>query len=144
MGPPHVLPNVRELIDRRAIPDPQPDGFATLRPEAGCTGRPGVCRRGGLDRAVLPHGAFYPVRPAQGFTLFEALDHPEGRPFEAGRSYRFRASYRVEAPVWYQGRLRLQPAALEGGPVTIAVVPLLKGLPPQTHTLVGQLRWAQP
>jgi hypothetical protein len=78
----------------------------------------------------------YRVRPAQGFTLFEALDHPEGRPFEAGQPYLFRASYRTEAPVWYHGRLRLQPAALEGGPVTVTVLPLLPGLSAQSHPLV--------
>jgi serine/threonine protein kinase len=82
-----------------------------------------------------PDCQLYAVRPAQGFTLFEALGHPEGRPFVAGRPYRFRASYRSQAPVWYHGRLRVAPAILEGGAVTVAVVPLLPGLRPLTCEL---------
>jgi hypothetical protein len=77
----------------------------------------------------------YLVQPGRGFTLFESLNHPENEPFVAGRAYPFRASYRTEAPVWYHGRLRLQPMTLEGGPVTVSVVPLVAGLRPQTHTL---------
>ena len=38
----------------------------------------------------------YLVRPARGFTLFEALDPPQDNGFRAGQSYRFRASYRAE------------------------------------------------
>jgi WD40 repeat protein len=75
----------------------------------------------------------YAVRPAEGFTLFEALDQPEGETFRAGASYRFRASYRSEAPVWFAGRLRTAADA-DGGEVTVMVVPL-DGREPTTYRL---------
>jgi hypothetical protein len=49
----------------------------------------------------------YFVEPSGGFILFEALGHPDEAPFDAGREYRFRASYRAEAPAWYDGRLQI-------------------------------------
>lgn len=49
----------------------------------------------------------YLVQPAQGFTLFEALDHQDDEPFIIGRSYRFRASYRADPPAWYEGQLHI-------------------------------------
>jgi len=52
----------------------------------------------------------YRVRPAQGFTLFEAIKHPKGEPFLAGETYQFRASYRAEPPAWYDGRLKYRRA----------------------------------
>jgi hypothetical protein len=90
-----------------------------------------------LAYAYFGHPACRPyvVRPAQGFTLFEALDHAEEEPFMAGRPYRFRASYRAEAPVWFGGRLRAQQAPLEGGDVSVLVVPLTEGAAPQTCPL---------
>jgi hypothetical protein len=81
-----------------------------------------------------PHCEPYLIRPAQGFTLFEALGHPEGTPFLAGQEYQFRASYRAEAPVWYEGRLRApQPPSQEE--VSILVLPLTAGGVPQTYRL---------
>jgi hypothetical protein len=77
----------------------------------------------------------YAVRPAQGFTLFEALDNADEKPFLAGRTYRFRASYRAEAPVWFGGRLRAQQAPLQGEDVSVLVVPLVEGAAPQTCPL---------
>jgi hypothetical protein len=77
----------------------------------------------------------YFVQPARGFTLFEAIDHRDDEPFIVGRTYCFRASYRATAPVWYHGRLRLAPPTLEGGPVTVSVVPMLPGMPAQSRTL---------
>jgi WD40 repeat protein len=78
----------------------------------------------------------YEVEPARGFTFFEAINHPADAPFVAGRPYRFRASYRLEAPVWYEGRLRSPAAsALQAGDVSVLVAPLSGGGAPQTHRL---------
>jgi hypothetical protein len=74
-----------------------------------------------------PGCAPYPVGPAQAFALFEALDHGDGEPFRPGGTYRFRASYRAEAPVWYTGRLRLQEGTLPHEGVSVLVVPLTGG-----------------
>jgi WD40 repeat protein/serine/threonine protein kinase len=75
----------------------------------------------------------YAILPAEGFTLFEALDHPENEPFHPGFSYRFRASYRSEAPVWFAGRLR-SAADADGSAVSVMVVPL-DGSGPTTYRL---------
>ncbi len=76
----------------------------------------------------------YLVRPAQGFTLFEVLDHPVDAPFEAGRSYRFRASYRTEAPLWFDGRLRIPQALPQEEDVSVMVAPLT-GIEPKIYPL---------
>jgi hypothetical protein len=76
----------------------------------------------------------YLVRPARGFTLFEALDHPDDQPFRAGQAYRFRASYRAEAPVWFDGPLRARPAPADDADVSVLVAPL-DGSPPRTYAL---------
>jgi O-acetyl-ADP-ribose deacetylase (regulator of RNase III) len=76
----------------------------------------------------------YLVRPAKGFTLFEAIDQPDDLPFLAGSTYRFRASYRKEAPAWYNGRLRVQEGSLQSDDVSIVVMPL-SGIMPQTYAL---------
>ncbi len=66
----------------------------------------------------------YLVQPAQGFTLFEALHHPEEDPFTCGESYQFLASYRSEAPLWYNGHLQMQQATLQRENISIMVIPL--------------------
>jgi O-acetyl-ADP-ribose deacetylase (regulator of RNase III) len=76
----------------------------------------------------------YPVRPAQGFTLFEAIDQPDDVPFLAGGTYHFRASYRSEAPAWYNGRLRTQEGPLQSDDVSVVVMPL-SGVMPKTYKL---------
>jgi O-acetyl-ADP-ribose deacetylase (regulator of RNase III) len=76
----------------------------------------------------------YPVRPAQGFTLFEAIDQPDDVPFLAGGTYHFRASYRTEAPAWYNGRLRTQEGPLQSDDVSVVVMPL-SGVMPETYKL---------
>jgi hypothetical protein len=76
----------------------------------------------------------YPVEPAAGFATFEAVDNPADTPFRAGRAYRFRASYRTEAPVGYSGRLR-RPTPLQGAGVEVMVAPLAGGAVPSTYRL---------
>lgn len=76
----------------------------------------------------------YAVQAAQGFTLFEALDHQEGTPFEAGQSYRFRASYRVEAPLWYSGRVRRSQELPSTEDISVLVAPLI-GVEPTIYPL---------
>jgi hypothetical protein len=63
----------------------------------------------------------YPVQPSEGFILFEAINHPAEAPFVAGREYLFRASYRTEAPVWYDGRLQ-QTQPPEPGAEELSVI----------------------
>jgi hypothetical protein len=68
----------------------------------------------------------YFVEESEGFTLFEALGHPDEEPFDAGREYRFRASYRAEAPAWYNGRLqRTQREAHEDEKLIVLVSSLI-------------------
>jgi serine/threonine protein kinase/O-acetyl-ADP-ribose deacetylase (regulator of RNase III) len=81
-----------------------------------------------------PHAEPYNVRPASGFTLIEALDQPEGEHFVGGRTYRFRASYRTEAPVWYDGRLQIQAGEVQMHGVSIMVMPLSE-IVPSTYPL---------
>jgi hypothetical protein len=76
----------------------------------------------------------YRVRAAGGFALFEAINHPEGKPFETGQHYTFRASYRSEAPDWYEGRLRRQEASVEGNGLSVLVMKL-NGEAPETYPL---------
>lgn len=71
-----------------------------------------------------PHAEPYVVQPAQGFTLFEALDVAENELFVAGGTYRFRASYRTEAPAWYEGRLQIQQGNIEAQDLSVMVMPL--------------------
>ena len=66
----------------------------------------------------------YWVRPAQGFTLFETIDHPEDDSFLAGEMYRFRASYRAEPPAGYDGRLHVQVEPLQAEPPTVMIIPI--------------------
>jgi tetratricopeptide (TPR) repeat protein/O-acetyl-ADP-ribose deacetylase (regulator of RNase III) len=77
----------------------------------------------------------YLVRPSRGFVLIEAIDQPEDAPFLKGKTYRFRASYRAEAPVWYDGRLHIQTEPLEGEDVSVLIAPVMSGVEPQTHRL---------
>jgi hypothetical protein len=73
-----------------------------------------------------PLCAPYFVEPSEGFILFEALGHPDEAPFDPGQEYRFRASYRAEAPAWYGGRLQFtQPAE---GPDDEAISVLVNSL----------------
>jgi serine/threonine protein kinase len=76
----------------------------------------------------------YFVRQAQGFTLFEAVNHPDDAPFLAGETYQFRASYRTEAPEWYEGRLRVQQQELLNENLSVMVLPL-SGILPETYGL---------
>jgi hypothetical protein len=71
-----------------------------------------------------PHAAPYAVQPAQGFTLFEAVNHPESELFIAGETYRFRASYRTEAPAWFEGRLQIQQGDITAQDLSVIVMPL--------------------
>ncbi|MUG95771.1 AAA family ATPase [Scytonema sp. UIC 10036] len=64
----------------------------------------------------------YIVRASQGFTFFEAINPPNNDRFQAGKEYRFRASYRREAPVWYKGRLHMGSAPGEGEKISVMVV----------------------
>lgn len=75
----------------------------------------------------------YLVQPAQGFTLFESIDNPEDAYFMAGRPYRFRASYRAEAPVWHDGQLRSLHSPLEGEDISVIVKQF--GHKSETHRL---------
>ncbi len=70
-----------------------------------------------------PHAEPYAVQPAQGFTLFEAVDSPKDELFLAGGTYRFRASYRTEAPAWYDGRLQLQYGSIATQDLSVMVLP---------------------
>jgi O-acetyl-ADP-ribose deacetylase (regulator of RNase III) len=81
-----------------------------------------------------PDCAPYPVRVARGFTVFEPIDHLGDAPLAAGQQYRFRASYRAEAPAWFGGRLHIHQAPLAGEELSVAVLPLT-GDPPITRTL---------
>jgi hypothetical protein len=74
------------------------------------------------------------VQRAQGFTLFEAVNQPEGALFRPGQSYRFRASYRTEAPAWYDGRLHVQEHALSTEDMSVMVMPL-SGVEPTYYKL---------
>ena len=76
-----------------------------------------------------PQCAPYEVEPADGFTLFEPLGMTGDETFEAGRTYRFRASYRGELPAWYGGRRRVRHAPLDGTGVSVLVAPLMGGSP---------------
>lgn len=71
-----------------------------------------------------PHAEPYWVQPAQGFTLFEAVNQPEGEIFRRGQRYRFRASYRSEAPAWYEGRLHVQEHDISTEDMSVMVMPL--------------------
>src|SRR5205807_1438380 len=56
------------------------------------------------------------------------------RAFRAGQTYRFRASYRASAPVWYPG-----PVGVAGpleGEMKVRVVPFAAGLAPVVLPLV--------
>ncbi len=77
----------------------------------------------------------YLVRPSQGFTFFEAINPPENDKFLAGKSYRFRASYRTEAPVWYSGRLSLQEISKEAEDLSVMMVRLTGEMPPEFYQL---------
>lgn len=84
-----------------------------------------------------PHCRPYLVQTAQGFALFEVLDHPVDAPLQPGQRYRFRASYRTEVPGWYGGRLRRLPATFQGeedDPLSVLVMPL-DGSPPRQYPL---------
>lgn len=81
----------------------------------------------------------YVVEPAEGFALFEVLDHPLDQAFQSGATYRFRASYRAQLPTWYNGRLRslpatLQPFGVEADDLSVLVMPL-DGRSPERYTL---------
>jgi hypothetical protein len=68
----------------------------------------------------------YFVEHSEGFILFEVIGHPEEEPFDAGREYRFRASYRAEAPAWYNGRLQHTEREAEAdAKITVLVSSLL-------------------
>jgi hypothetical protein len=77
----------------------------------------------------------YLVRPSQGFTFFEAINPPENDKFLAGESYDFRASYRTEAPVWYNGRLSLQEISKEAENLSVMMVHLTGEMPPEFYQL---------
>jgi GH24 family phage-related lysozyme (muramidase)/O-acetyl-ADP-ribose deacetylase (regulator of RNase III) len=81
-----------------------------------------------------PHAEPYWVQPAQGFTLFEAIDQGEDKPFLSGETYRFRASYRTEAPAWYGGRLQMQAGNLAGEDLSVMIMPLT-GVTPEIYPL---------
>ena len=71
-----------------------------------------------------PHAEPYQVQPAQGFTLFEAVDSPKDELFVGGGTYLFRASYRTEAPAWYDGRLQIQHGSIAGQDLSVIVIPM--------------------
>jgi hypothetical protein len=75
----------------------------------------------GLAYALFAHPGCrpYAVRPARGFTFVEALDEPADGAYRPGGVYRFRASYRSEAPTWYEGRLRVRTEPLAGDGIEI-------------------------
>ena len=77
----------------------------------------------------------YLVRSSQGFTFFEAINPPENDNFLAGESYDFRASYRTEAPVWYDGRLTVQQMSSETEDLSVMMVHLTGEIPPETYPL---------
>jgi hypothetical protein len=81
-----------------------------------------------------PNAEPYWVERAQGFTLFEAVNQPASELFMPGQSYRFRASYRCEAPVWYDGRLQIQEHDLNTQDMSVMVMPLM-GVEPIFHKL---------
>ncbi|MDA0165331.1 TGS domain-containing protein [Solirubrobacter ginsenosidimutans] len=86
-------------------------------------------RQDWLAYAVFGHPqcAIYLVRPAGGFALFEAIDEPEHGAFLAGHVYRFRVSYRAEAPAWYDGRLHTRDWRPSTDDVSVAVIPMAGG-----------------
>ena len=77
----------------------------------------------------------YLVRPSQGFTFFEAINPPENDCFEAGKSYQFRASYRIQAPVWYNGRLSIQQISSKTEDLSVMTVGLSGEIPLKTDPL---------
>lgn len=81
-----------------------------------------------------PHAEPYWVQRAQGFTLLEAVNQPEGELFRRGRSYRFRVSYRSEAPAWYDGRLHVQEHDISSEDMSVMVMPL-SGVEPTYYKL---------
>jgi hypothetical protein len=89
-----------------------------------------------LAYAHFGHPWCYPylVRPAQGFTLFETINHPKGDPFLAGETYRFRASYRIEPPANYVGQLMARGMPLQGENVSVLIMPLM-GVMPKIYPL---------
>jgi hypothetical protein len=83
-----------------------------------------------------PHCEPYLVKTARGFTLFESLDAPEDDRFQAGGTYQFRASYRREAPVWHEGRIRTQQLPLDGEDVSVKILSMTGEIPSQSHPLL--------
>ena len=81
-----------------------------------------------------PHAEPYWVQRAQGFALLEAVNQPEGELFCRGRSYRFRVSYRSEAPAWYDGRLHVQEHDVSAEEMSVMVMPL-SGVEPTYYKL---------
>jgi hypothetical protein len=68
--------------------------------------------------------------------LFESLDAPEDDRFQAGGTYQFRASYRREAPVWHEGRIRTQQLPLDGEDVSVKILSMTGEIPSQSHPLL--------